>query len=98
MIFKNIHKEVGFKKYFNNTLWLFSERIIRMIISIVIGIMLTRYLNPIQFGTYSYVQSFVGLFILIANLGLDEILVREIVNQKFHTEELLNTALFLKIN
>lgn len=97
MILNNIHKELGFKKYFNNTLWLFSERIIRMIISIVIGVMLTRYLNPIQFGTYSYVQSFVGLFILIANLGLDEILVREIVNDKFHTESLLNTALFLKL-
>lgn len=83
--------------YFNNTLWLFSERITRMLLSIGIGILLTRYLNPNQFGTYSYVQSFIGLFILIANLGLDEILVREFVNQNFDSIKLINTAFFLKL-
>lgn len=66
----------GFLKYFENTSWLFVERIIRMFIGIFVGIWVARYLGPKEFGLLSYAQSFVGLFTIFATLGLDSIVVR----------------------
>lgn len=45
----------------------------------------------------SYANSFVGLFIALATLGLDSIVVRDLVKTPERREELLGTAFGLKI-
>ena len=55
-------------KYFKNTSWLFGEKILRMVVGLFVGVWIARYLGPEQFGTFSYAQSFVGLFSAIATL------------------------------
>jgi len=87
----------GFIKYFKNTSWLFAEKILRMIVGLFVGIWVARYLGPEQFGLLSYAQSFVGIFTAIATLGLDGIVVREIVNHPTKDNELLGTAFVLKL-
>ncbi len=84
-------------KYFRNTSWLFAEKILRMFVSLFVGIWVARYLGPEQFGLFSYVQSFVGLFATIATLGLDGIVVREIVNDTVKAHVILITAFWLKL-
>ena len=69
-------------KYFKNTSWLFAEKIIRMMVGLFIGIWVARYLGPEQFGLFSYAVSFVGLFTAISTLGLDTIVVRELVKNE----------------
>jgi len=54
-------------------------------------------LGPEQFGLFSYAQSFVGLFIAIATLGLDGIVIRELVNDERRRDELIGTAFYLKL-
>ena len=83
-------------KYIFNTTWLFVEKVFRVLYVILIGAMLARYLGPDSFGLYSYVISFVGLFIALSTLGLDEIVVREIVQNDKNVEELLGTAFVLR--
>jgi O-antigen/teichoic acid export membrane protein len=56
-----------------------------------------RYLGPTQFGLLSYAIAFVGLFTSIATLGLDSILVRELVAAPDKRNELLGTAFVLKL-
>jgi len=56
-----------------------------------------RYLGPEQFGLFSYAQSFVGLFIAIATLGLDGIVIRELVKDESRRDELIGTAFYLKL-
>ncbi len=92
-----ILKKQGFIKYFNNTSWLLAERIIRMIVSVSVGIWIARYLGPEEFGLFSYVQSFVGLFTIVAALGLDEIVIRELVKDETKRDELIGTAFILKL-
>ena len=94
---KNIFQHQGFKKYFLNTSWLFAEKIFRMIVGLVVGIWVARYLGPSKYGVLSYAQSFVGLFSAIATLGLDGIVVRELVKYPEKEKELLGTAFILKL-
>ena len=84
-------------KYFKNTSWLFAEKILRMLVGLFVGIWVARYLGPEQFGLFSYAQSFVGLFTAIATLGLDGIVVRELVKDENRRDELIGTAFLLKI-
>lgn len=84
-------------KYFKNTSWLFGEKIFRMVVGLFVGIWVARYLGPEQFGLFSYAQSFVGLFTAIATLGLDGIVVRELVKDPSRRDELIGTAFWLKL-
>ena len=94
---KSLQNHQGFIKYFKNTSWLFAEKILRMAVGLFVGIWVARYLGPKQFGLFSYAQSFVGLFSAIATLGLDGIVVRELVKQPEREGELLGTAFVLKL-
>ena len=93
----NLINNPGFRKYFANTSWLLGERILRMIVSLFVGIYVARYLGPERFGLLSYANSFVGLFTAIATLGLDGIVVREIVKLPRQRDKLLGTSFLLKV-
>lgn len=94
---KSLRTRQGFMKYFKNTSWLFTEKIFRMLVGLFVGIWVARYLGPVQFGLLSYAQSFVGLFTVIATLGLDGIVVRELVKDECRRDELIGTAFWLKV-
>ena len=87
----------GFHKYFANTSWLLGERILRMIVSLFVGIYVARYLGPERFGLLSYSLSFVFLFSSLASFGLDDILVRELVQRPEQRNNLLGTVFWLKV-
>jgi O-antigen/teichoic acid export membrane protein len=95
--FKSLKAHNGFKRYFKNTSWLFGEKILRMIAALFIGVWVARYLGPEKFGLLSYAQSFVALFAVVASLGLDSLVVRELVKDESRAETLLGTSFFLKI-
>jgi len=87
----------GFRRYFANTSWLFGEKVLRMVVSLIVGVWVARYLGPERYGLFSYAQSFVGLFAVIATLGLNNILVRELVKDESRRDILLGTAFCLKL-
>lgn len=89
-------KSESFKKYFKNTSWLLIEKIIRVIIGAFVIISITNYLGPFDFGLYSYTLSFAGIFTVIATLGIDTILTRELVIDPAKKDILLGTGLGLK--
>ena len=84
----------GFQKYLKNTGWMFFGQL-SMIISLVINIWLARYLGPEKFGIISYVFAFVGIFSFISNLGISDILIRELVKNPQKRDALLGTASYL---
>ncbi len=94
---KALRQHQGFMRYFQNTSWLMGEKILRMFMGLFVGIWVARYLGPEQFGLLSYVQSFVFLFTTIATLGLDGIVVRELVKDESKRDKLLGTAFGLKL-
>jgi O-antigen/teichoic acid export membrane protein len=94
---KQLQNHEGFIKYFKNTGWLFGEKILRIVVGLFIGVWIIRYLGPEQFGDFSYALSFVGLFTAIATLGLDGIVIRELVKDESRRDELIGTAFWLKL-
>jgi PST family polysaccharide transporter len=83
-------------KIVGNTAWLFADRILRMAIGLVVGVWVARYLGPDQFGLFNYALAFTLIFDTVANLGLDSIVIRDIVNQPSSKDEILGTAFILK--
>ncbi len=80
-----------------NTSWLFADKIIRMGVGLIIGVWVARYLGPEQFGIFSYVLAFVGLFGAIAGLGLDSVVIRDLVCDPEAKDSLLGTAFLLRL-
>jgi len=87
----------GFKRYFLNTGWMFFGQMFNLGLSFFIGIWMARYLGPGNFGILSYAIAFSSLFSFIADLGINSILNRELVKFPEKRDELLGTALRLKI-
>lgn len=94
---KNLKNHLGFRKYFFNTSWLLAEQSLRILSGLFIGVWVARYLGPEQFGVFSYALAFTAIFAGIAKLGLDGIMVRELVNHPEKRDTYLGTAFWLKI-
>ncbi len=75
---------------------MFAEKILRLIAGLLVGIWVARYLGPEQFGVFSYVVAFVAIFGGIAKLGLDGIVVRELVREPSKRNIYLGTSFWLK--
>lgn len=68
-----------------------------MVVALFVGVYVARYLGPERFGLLSYAISFVGLFLALATLGLDGIVIRSLVQDPERREKLLGTSFALKI-
>ncbi len=93
---EQIRSNEALKKILYNTSWLFADRIIRMGIGVIVIIWIARYLGPEQFGIYNYAIAFVALFTAVSTLGLDHIVVREIVRQPDKKDEIVGSALLMR--
>ena len=94
---KSFKDHPGFIKYFKNTSWLMFEKILRMTVGLFVGVWVARYLGPEEYGLLAYASAFVAIFVAITSLGLDGILVRELVKNKSQRDILLGTAFNLKL-
>ncbi|VAX09393.1 hypothetical protein MNBD_GAMMA26-1900 [hydrothermal vent metagenome] len=83
-------------KLFNNISWLVLDNIIRLFGGLLVGIWIARYLGPEKYGILSYAIAYTSLFIFCVRLGLDQIIVREIVKKPRITSYLLGTAFCMK--
>jgi PST family polysaccharide transporter len=86
----------GIKKYFHNTSWLFVARIITFITSFLTMALVARYLGPENLGKLSYAQSLVAILSVLASLGMDQILYRDLVAYRNREIDLLETAIIAK--
>lgn len=94
---KSLVQHQGFRRYAANTSWMMAEQMLRIVAGLLVGIWVARYLGPEQFGLFSYVLAFTAIFAGIAKLGLDGILVRELINQPQGRDVYLGTAFWLKV-
>jgi polysaccharide transporter, PST family len=86
-----------FQRILGNILWLFADRILAIGVSFFISVWVARYLGPSELGTLKYVNAFVFLFSPLATLGMNNIVVRELVEKPEAKYEIMGTAFFLRI-
>lgn len=87
----------AFKRYASNSLWMLAEQFLRILSGIFVGIYIARYLGPEQFGVLSYSLALSAFAITVSRLGMDAILIRELVHDKFKVRALVGTAFWLMV-
>lgn len=87
----------GLRRIISSVGWLSLEKILSVVVNLTIGIYVIRYLGAGSFGKLSYCLSIVGMFEAIAKLGLDAIVLRNLVQEQEATPDILGTALILKL-
>lgn len=96
-----IHRRIAHRpdlvKIVDNIGWLFIDKILRMGVGLFVGVWIARYLGPDQFGLLNFALAFTGLFGAIAALGLQGIVVRDIVRDPESARLTLGTAAVLQL-
>lgn len=85
------------KRFVSNASWQMAQQIYSMILSLVIGSISARYLGPGNYGLLNYGESLISLMATLTGLGLDEVIVNELVMKKDKTGTLIGTALVMRL-
>ena len=80
-----------------NALWLLIDKIIRLGIGLFVGILVARYLGPEFFGKWNYVIALIALMSALSTLGLDQILVKHLLEKTENEDVILGTAFWLRL-
>jgi O-antigen/teichoic acid export membrane protein len=73
-----------------------GEAVFRLI-SLVVIIYLARYLGTIGFGKYSFVFAYLAFFNILTDLGLQQILVREMARNESIAQKLIGNAFIIRL-
>lgn len=87
----------GIRPVITNAGWLLAQRVIGFFLVFLVSVLIARYLGVKNYGMYSYALSFVALFAVFADLGLDTIVVRSLLDKSAEPGEILGTAFLLKL-
>ena len=80
----------------DNSFWLFCDQILRMAAALFVGVWMARFLGPERYGWLSYALALVGVVGSFTSLGINAVVVRELVRVPSETKALLGTAFFLR--
>lgn len=94
---KKIENSNELRNIIGNVNWLTFENIFKSVLNIVILALLARHLGPTRLGIITYAYAFVTLFSGLSTLGMDSIVVREIINKEKESDKYLGTAFILKM-
>lgn len=84
-------------KILKNIGWLFFDKALRLGVGIFVSVWLARYLGPQQYGVLSYSLALVAVFDSVASLGLNGIVVRDLVRDPDQSTLTLGSALYLQM-
>lgn len=87
----NLHKILA------NIGWLFGDRILRLVVGLVVGVWVARYLGPQEFGLLNYAIAFLAIFGAFASLGLDGVLVRDLVSEPERANSTIGTGFLMRV-
>ena len=90
-------KKILRNKVFVNMRWLVSGRILQMAIALVINMITARYLGVNNYGIINYVASYISFFTPICSLGLESIIIKELVDKPDRQGETIGTAMGMRI-
>lgn len=90
-------KSEGFQRYLRNTSWLFIDRVVRLGAVLISMSYVADYLEPELFGQLNYASAFVGIFLTLTSMGLDDIVARDLVRKPDQRDRILGTAAAIKL-
>ncbi|WP_121812098.1 flippase [Mucilaginibacter kameinonensis] len=101
MIIANLYKKISsvtdMKKMASNAFWLFFDRFLRLGVGLIVGIWVARYLGPQSFGKLNYATALVALMSALSTLGLDQIIIKKVIDHPESNFFFIGTAFFLRV-
>ncbi len=82
--------------YVSNSMWGLLEKFSRIISGILVGVLVARFLGHEKFGIITYGLGVIGIFTIFSTLGLDSLIVRELISRKINKEKILGTAFWMR--
>jgi O-antigen/teichoic acid export membrane protein len=92
-----IERHPKFRLAFRSFSYLFSERIIKILIGFFVHALLARHLGPIHFGKLSYVVKTVSVFFAFGLFGVDELIIKHLMEGKYSESDILKTVLKMRL-
>jgi PST family polysaccharide transporter len=93
--FDYFQRHTYIRKVVANSSWLVAYQVIRLSLSVLVGVWVARYLGPTALGTLQYAITFVLLFSPLIIFGMRPILMRSYVLRSDKTDELNGSAMFI---
>ena len=84
------------RKILQNSLWLFGAHAGGRLLNVVVIMALTRYLGIEDFGRYSLIYAFIGIFAFMTDIGVDMIIVREASRDPDKAGHMMGNGILLK--
>lgn len=96
-ILHRLRTDAGVRRYALNTSLLLGARGVQMVLALVVGALMARYLGPAQYGVYNFVLSYTGLFVAISLLGVGTIMVKDMLDTPEQVYRVMGTGLWLRM-
>lgn len=85
------------KKILSNSVWMIIQHLYSMLSSLIIISLVARYLGPSDYGLINYCGSVITIFTTLAGLGLENLIVSEIIRTPDKEGGYLGTALVMRL-
>lgn len=80
-------------KVLKNASWIIACRIVQAVLSMIVTILTARFLGPSNYGIINYAASIVAFFTPFMQVGLNFILVQEVIQNDDREGEVMGTAI-----
>ena len=85
------------KKIIKNTLVIFLGQIFQFLLSVIFVAVIARKLGDDGYGKYSFAVGFSGIFMVLADIGLNSLAFRDIARDKSTSEKYLGNIIIIKL-
>lgn len=85
------------QKTVRNAGWLILGKVIQMLISLLVGLLTARYLGPSNYGLINYASAYAAFFLPLCTLGINSILVKELLDYPDDQGVILGSTLVLRM-
>ena len=86
-----------FDKSFSNACWIIGCKLIKAVLTLVTTMITARYLGVSDFGVINYAAGLVAFVVPIMKLGIDSVLVHQIVEKPDAEGEIVGTSIVLNL-
>lgn len=84
-------------KSIKNAGWLIVGRVAEKVIAFVVGLWSANYLGPSNQGLISYAGAYTSFFMALCTLGINSVVVKELIEHQHEHGTVLGTAMLLKM-
>lgn len=83
--------------YLTNAAWMLIDKAFGVLVSFIVGVAIARYIGPEQMGVWGYVLSLSAIFAICSTLGLEQVVIRDLIPKNSNYATTLGSVLVLRL-